>query len=325
MAAYIDLKNLVDLQRTFIGTFGQQSGGATEAQLNTLDRNLTNLSTALINAGSSIGPTLTYQTEVKTILDRENGRLNAKKDTIDAAYQGQQRIVDLTNSQTKKNKAYNLILIVAVITFLVVLGIKQVYDNGIIPNTVLDIMNIVILSVGMIYCVVLYMDIYNRSNMDFDQITLDQPYRKSQAEIDADRAKQLASGQLSDATAGANAGCAGAQCCPVGSTFNEFNKICVPNKAPAGTNGYVDGTWKPFIEGDKTIVWKDPVNKQPSGSTPAYTDGCGVVNPYDPLKLACKVTAQGFETMNTSAGAQPYTPCEFSQYNAYNRCGTSAM
>lgn len=312
MAAYIDLKNLVDLQKNFIGTVGQ-IGGATDAELNTLDSKLTTLSTDLNAAGSSIGPTLTYQTEVKTILDRENGRLNAKKSTIDAAYMGQQRMVDLTNSQTKKNKAYNLILIVAVITFLVVLGIKQVYDNGIIPNTVLDIMNIVILSVGMIYCVVLYMDIYNRSNMDFDQITLDQPYRKSQAEIDADRANQLASGQLSDATAGANAGCVGAQCCPVGSTFNEFNKICVSDVAPIGsTNGA-----KAFYDSSTRIItWRNPATASP---------GCVTADKYDPLTLACKTTAQGFETMNTSAGAQPYTPCEFSQYNAYNRCGTSAM
>ena len=321
MNAYIDLKNLVDLQRTFVNAAGATT--ATQAQIdaaNTLDTKLQTLSTNLNAAGSSIGPTLTYQTEVHTILDREKARLEAKESTINAAYMGQQRMVDLTNSQTKKNNAYNLILIVAVITFLVVLGIKQVYDNGIIPNTVLDIMNIVILSVGMIYCVVLYMDIYNRSNMDFDQITLDQPYQKSQAEIDADRAKQLASGQLSDATAGANAGCAGAQCCPVGSTFNEFNKICVPNKAPAGTSGYIDGTWKPFIEGDKTIVWKDPASLKI-----ANPSGCVAASEYDALKLACKVTAQGFETMNTSAGAQPYTPCEFSQYNVYNRCGTSAM
>ena len=321
MAAYIDLKNLVDLQRTFVNAAGATTSTPTQiAAANRLDASLNDLSTALNDAGSSIGPTLTYQTEVKTILDREKYRLEGKKSTIDAAYMGQQRMVDLTNSQTKKNKAYNLILIVAVITFLVVLGIKQVYDNGIIPNTVLDIMNIVILSVGMIYCVVLYMDIYNRSNMDFDQITLDQPYRKSQAEIDADRAKQLASGQLSDATAGANAGCIGAQCCPVDSSFNEYNKICVPNYAP--TNA-VNGAKAFYNPSTRIITWKDPVNKPTSN--PAYTDGCGVLNPYDPLKLACKVAAQGFETMNTSAGAQPYTPCEFSQYNAYNRCGTSAM
>ena len=321
MAAYIDLKNLVDLQKSFINTAG--TVGATDAQkaaVNELDTKLQTLSTNLNADTSSIGPTLTYQTEVKTILDREKDRLDAKKSTIDAAYMGQQRMVDLTNSQTKKNKAYNLILIVAVITFLVVLGIKQVYDNGVIPNTVLDIMNIVILSVGMIYCVVLYMDIYNRSNMDFDQITLEQPYRKSQAEIDADRAKQLANGQLSDATAGANAGCVGAQCCPVGSTFNEFNKICVSDVAPIGSTNGAKAFYDPST---RIITWKDPVNKPTSN--PAYTDGCGVLNPYDPLKLACKVAAQGFETMNTSAGAQPYTPCEFSQYNAYNRCGTSAM
>jgi len=306
MANYVDLKNVIDLQKNFINSAGALTEAGLEAT-NALDKNLAALSTSLYTATSSIGPTtLTYQDEVQIVLDREKARLEAKKNGMDETYQGQQRMVDLTNSQTKKNNAYNLILIVAVITFLVVLGIKQVYDNGIIPNTVLDIMNIVILSVGMIYCVVLYMDIYNRSNMDFDQITLDQPYRKSQAEIDADRAKQLASGQLSDATAGANAGCIGAQCCPVGSTFNEYNKICVPAAPVTGENAIYDPS-------TRTITW----------NTPAA--GCGGADKYDPLKLACKVAAQGFETMNTSAGAQPYTPCEFSQYNAYNRCGTSAM
>lgn len=309
MANYVDLKNVIDLQKNFINSAGALTEAGLEAT-NALDKNLAALSTSLYTATSSIGPTLTYQDEVQIVLDREKARLEAKKNGMDETYQGQQRMVDLTNSQTKKNNAYNLILIVAVITFLVVLGIKQVYDNGIIPNTVLDIMNIVILSVGMIYCVVLYMDIYNRSNMDFDQITLDQPYRKSQAEIDADRAKQLASGQLSDATAGANAGCAGAQCCPVGSTFNEFNKICVSDVAPIGSTNGANAIYDPST---RTITW----------NTPAA--GCGGADKYDPLKLACKVAAQGFETMNTSAGAQPYTPCEFSQYNAYNRCGTSAM
>jgi hypothetical protein len=312
MANYVDLKNLIDLQTVFINSAGALTDSGLTAT-NELDINLAGLSQSLQDSTAAIGPTLTYQTEVQSVLDRERARLEAKKNGMDETYQGQQRMVDLTNSQTKKTKAYNLILIVAVITFLVVLGIKQVYDNGIIPNTVLDIMNIVILSVGMIYCVVLYMDVYNRSNMDFDQITLDQPYRKSQAEIDADRANQLASGQLSDATAGANAGCAGAQCCPVGSTFNEFNKICVPNVAPLGSNTNAKAFYDPST---RTIAWRNPATASP---------GCVTADKYDPLTLACKVVAQGFETMNTSAGAQPYTPCEFSQYNAYNRCGTSAM
>ncbi len=313
MANYIDLSNIIGLQRQFIGSAGATSNAGA---VNGLDASLGGLSTALNTAGQSIGPTLTYQSEVKNILDRENSRLMAKKSTIDAAYQGQKRMVDLTNSETKKNQAYNLILIVAVITFLVVLGIKQLYDNGIIPNAVLDIMNIIILVVGIIYCIVLYMDAYKRSNMDFDQITLDEPAQKSQAEIDAARANNAASGNLSAVTAAANAGCVGAQCCPVGSTFNEFNTICVPNVAPIGTTGYISGTSKPFIKGDKTIEWINPATAKPRG--------CGAATQYDPLTLACKPdVVQGFETMNTSAGAQPYTPCEFSQYNVYNRCGSS--
>lgn len=311
--SYIDLKNLIGLQRDFIGSAGA-AGNVDAAALSTLDLGLRRLSTGLETAGQSIGPTLTYQTDVQNILEREKGRLEAKKSTIDAAYQGQKRMVDLTNSATKKTQAYNLILVVAVITFLVVLGIKQIYDNGIIPNTVLDIMNIAILSAGMIYCIVLYMDASRRSNMDFDQIALDSPPQKSQAEIDADRANRLASGELSSATSSANAGCAGAECCPAGSTFNEYYKICVPDIAPLGS---VSEAKAFYDDSSRVIAWRNPATATPAG--------CGAVDKYDPLKLACKVAAQGFETMNTSAGAQPYTPCEFSQYNVYNRCGSSTM
>ena len=313
--SYIDLKNLIGLQRTFIGSAGAATANGVNA-VNGLDGALAGLSTSLNDAGQSIGPTLTYQTDVQNILDREKGRLDAKKSTIDAAYQGQKRMVDLTNSATKKTQAYNLILVVAVITFLVVLGIKQIYDNGIIPNAVLDIMNIVILSGGMIYCIVLYMDASRRSNMDFDQITLDMPPQKSQAEIDADRANRLASGELSGATSSANAGCTGAECCPAGSTFNEYNKVCVPEN-PSGSAS----TTKAFYNSStRAITWLDP-----TALTTATPAGCGGADKYDPLKLACITTTQGFETMNTSAGAQPYTPCEFSQYNVYNRCGSSTM
>jgi hypothetical protein len=313
MANYVDLKNLIDLQKNFINSAGALTEDGLTAT-NTLDNKLANLSASLTASTNAIGPTLTYQTEVQSVLDRERARLEAKKNGMEDTYQGQKRMVDLTNSSTKKTQAYNLILVVAVITFLVVLGIKQIYDNGIIPNAVLDIMNIVILSVGMIYCIVLFMDASRRSNMDFDQITLDSPPQKSQAEIDADRLNRLASGQLSAATASANAGCAGAECCPAGSTFNEYHKICVPNVAPLGSTSSA----KAFYDSSsRAITWINPATATPTG--------CGATDQYDPLKLACKTTAQGFETMNTSAGAQPYTPCEFSQYNVYNRCGSSTM
>ena len=315
MSSYIDLQNLVGMQRQFIGSAGAAGANGATA-ISTLDTKLGELSTSLNSAGQSIGPTLTYQSEVKTILDREKSRLEAKKSTIDAAYQGQKRMVDLTNSNTKKNRAVNLILMILVITFLVVLGIKQIYDNGIIPNTVLDIMNIIILAVGIIYSFVLYADASNRSNMDFDQITLDQPPRKSQDELDAERANQLSSGQLSAATAGANAGCVGAECCPAGSTFNEYNRVCVPGKPT--TAAATDVAF--YDTQTRVISWRNPAT-----ATTAAIPGCGSADNYDPLKLACKTTTQGFTTMTTSDGAKPYTPCEFSQYNAYNVCGASLM
>jgi hypothetical protein len=321
MSNYVDLKNIVDLHRSFIN-----NTGASSTELNTLDTNLQALSTKLSDNTNSVLPTLTYQSEVKTILENEQARLDARKGNIDAAYAGQKRMVDLTNSATKRGKAYNMILIIFVVSLLIVLGIKQLYDNGIIPNAVLDIFNIIVLSGGVIYCVILYVDISKRSNMDFDRIDLGDPTQKTQAELEADRLNKLSAGSLSDATAIANAGCIGAQCCPVGSTFNEYNHICVPDLPPLGS---AVGS-SPFIQPDKSLLWKNAVNKRAVGSVPANTSGCDATLPYDPLTLACKVAAaQGFTTLSaepsTSSGAKPYTPCEFNNYNSYNSCGSNMM
>ena len=326
MSNYVDLKNIVDLQRSFINNAGAIADTGYSDKTNTLDTKLQELSTKLATNTNSVLPSLTYQSDVKTILDKEKARLDARQGNINSAYAGQKRMVDLTTSATKRGKAYNMILIIFVVSLLIVLGIKQFYDNGIVPNTVLDILNILILAGSVIYCVLLYLDISKRSNMDFDRIDLGDPTQKTQAELEADRLSKLSAGSLSDATAGANAGCVGAQCCPVGSTFNEYNHICVQNLPPLGSTA----GFKPFIQLDKSLLWKDPVNKIAAGSVPANTNGCTTTLPYDPLTLACKVAvAQGFTTLSaepsTSSGAKPYSPCEFDNYNSYNSCGANMM
>jgi hypothetical protein len=83
-------------------------------------------------------------------------------------------------------------------------------------------------------------------------------------------------------------GCVGSTCCPTGTTYNVKYKICVPDKVPSGTAGNNSDTWKPFIEGKNTIVWKDS----------ATSSGCGGLNNYNPITLECCPTGSKYDEPN---------------------------
>lgn len=332
---WMDLKSVVDLQKQLLTAIrdttsssnaGSNGDAIAVANINT---SLGTLSTNLDNATSAIGPTLTYQKEVNTILNRENSRLNTKKIAVDSAYDGQKRMVALTDSITAKNKAYNYMLFIFVIILFIFVLIKHLYAIEGIPHILLDILNVVIISLGLIYCIYLYMDIKRRYNMDFNQITLEEPVKKTPEQIQKDINKQIKSGNLYGLAKDSNAasGCQGSACCPTGTTFNEKYNVCVPDMVPIDVAPELTsrnkGNWKYFAtagaNGVVTYNWRDATLA--TTATPAGCDTrtagqvqTGVapngLSNYDATILACKVTS-GFATMSQ---AKPFSADEFSDY-----------
>ena len=276
-----------------------------------------NLDSAVNSANNSILPTLTYQKEVLDIVNRENGRLAARKAAIDNAYNGQSRMVSLTDSVTAKNQAYNYMLFVVVIIILSYLGIKMLYRVEIIPTILLDVINIIIISVGIIYCIYLFIDIRRRYKMDFNQVVLRDPSAKSQDEIDKDMDANVKSGNL--------LGVAGSQgSCQPDHTYSKRSKICVPNAPPAqydatgalkpATDQYVSSA-RYFAKSDGTFEWRD-ANAQKGNDT----GGCGAVANYNYDLLGCK-PPETFDNMilpSSSANAEAFTASEFDNYGKYN-------
>lgn len=327
---WMDLKSIVDLQKKLLvnirdipsdGNLGSSGDAIAVANIN---KSLGTLSNNLDNATSAIGPTLTYQQEVRRILNRENARLVNKKRAVDSAYDGQKRMISLTNSTTAKNKAYNYILFIMVLILFLFVVIKHLYNIEGISHALLDISNVVVISLGLVYCLYLYSDIRRRYNMDFNQITLEEPIRKTPEQIQKDIDDNRKSGNLYALAKGSNSasGCQGSACCPNGSTFNEKYNICVPDMVPADKNGVTSANaqnWKYFAtknaDGVITYEWRDVRSDAPVGCNTLGLNGNDGFSKYDASALSCKTTTSAFTTLSGNSGqAKPFSADEFVEY-----------
>ncbi len=289
MSAWYNLNSIVDLQKGLIYDLSGSSTNEAKLAINNVGANLTNLGNTVSN--SSVLPTLTYQNEVNSILDRENTRLAERKQAIDAAEIGQKRLVDLTTSQTLRNKAINNMYIVITIAILVYLGIQLLIKTGVVSTFITDVMFIFLVTGTVITLVTMYYDYDRRNNMDYNIINLGDPKQMTGSSTDS------SSKNLLDMRFG---GCIKDACCAEGTTFNDKYSICVPNLPP--NDGKTQPGFKYFIVSKS---WEDPATK------------C-LTNGYSLTDLSCNGNVvSGFTTMSTSDFAKPSGPDEFVDYNLY--------
>jgi ABC-type multidrug transport system fused ATPase/permease subunit len=221
------LSSIIGAQRQLIIDLSQNTDTNSLTIVNRMDASLNELATAVSDANKNIGPALTQQEEVKRILDREERRLQERKQALDTADENQKRLVDLTNNATQRTKAMNSIYLVVVIALLLFVGVKLV--AGFIPEILADLLVILIISGTIILVVYMYYNIMRRNNMDFNQIDLGDPAFMNGSKT----SNKSESKNLLDARLG---GCVGQGCCAVGTTYNDKYSICVPTKT--GTMGY---------------------------------------------------------------------------------------
>ena len=291
MSAWYNLNSIVDLQKGLIYDLSGSSTNEAKLAINNVGANLTNLGNTVSN--SSVLPTLTYQNEVNSILDRENTRLAERKQAIDAAEMGQKRLVDLTTSQTLRNKAINMMYIVITIAILVYLGIQLLIKTGVVSTFITDIMFIFLVTGTVITLITMYYDYDRRNNMDYNIINLGDPKQMTGSATDSSSARNLLDVRFS--------GCIKDACCAEGTTFNDKYSICVPNLPP--NDGKTQPGFKYFIVSKS---WEDPAK-------------C-LTNGYSLTDLSCNGNVvSGFTTMSTSTSdyAKPSGPDEFVDYNLY--------
>lgn len=191
-----------------------------------MQTNLDNLYRQGNIANSSNLVTLTHQRDMNNIVQTENNRLKEKKAIIDDARESQKRLIDFNNSYNQRYMFWTKITTVIIITLVVymIFSTLEMYFPF-IPGFVFDILNIITFCIGVFICYFIYLDIYRRSKMNFNELELDPPKKASPQEIQAAQNKASKSGDLLGTLNVTN--CTGPECCGPNTSWDSGNAICM--------------------------------------------------------------------------------------------------
>jgi hypothetical protein len=158
-------------------------------------------------------------------IDQETKRLNDKKTAVDAAYNAQTRNSMLNESYRKRYSKYVEILSVLVIGVILYLGIAALPEMfPVIPSSVADALSIILVSGVIIYIVFAFIEIFNRSKINYDEVDL--PPVNAEGKIsDAAGATGMDAAQQA-ALLSTSGECSGAECCVSGMSFDTSTGKC---------------------------------------------------------------------------------------------------
>jgi len=152
------------------------------------------------------------------VLDKEVGRIAALEDNVNTRYDTFMREKSLTTSNNKRSRAWRWIYIVlimgAIFTVLTML-LRQQFPN----MWILDLVIVMIITFSVLYAFYLYLDIINRSPMNFDKVD---PNAFQMKKVKADESETKYTVTESDADL-----CEGGACCSTGTLWSEKDQKCV--------------------------------------------------------------------------------------------------
>ena len=224
MSNLIDLSGTLNIQRQYLSDLSNLANtNDVSTYFSDIQTQLNNLYGTLVKNNVSINDILTDQTDMNNIVQNEAKRLQQKKANMDNAIYNQKRFIQLNESYKKRYWQYVKMVITIVIVILLYLGIILIQKFfPFIPGAVINLLYVLIFSIGIIYIVGIYYDIYRRNKMNFDEINYNPPNTSlGTSAIDS-------SGNLN-----MNIGlCFDQECCSTGTVWDDTTYTCV------SSNGY---------------------------------------------------------------------------------------
>jgi len=156
-----------------------------------------------------------------SIITSEVNRLTSKATSIDNAIDQQRRVAGFNSSYMQKLAQYRNMIMWCVGAIVLCLGLQLLSQYVPIPAAVLNVMYIVIASIGVLYAIGIFIKIQSRNNMDFNQLELPPPGKAKELTA-GEKAKAANSGNLFG-TMDISSECKGAACCATPSSFNTTN------------------------------------------------------------------------------------------------------
>jgi hypothetical protein len=194
---------------------------------------------------------LTGQLTTAQILRDENQRLIDKDKSMIAAKFGQQRIIDLNRSHSKKTAAYTKVMVFAAVALGIIL-LLRLFGGSFIPEPIFALIYIILISASILYGLFTYADVNAREPTNYDRLNIPPPVATPS---EADKAKALATAKASGDLMGLSSGvCAGQACCSYDQAYDSSLNKC--KKCDGGTSGYFSTTTNACALCNSGQTWK---------------------------------------------------------------------
>jgi hypothetical protein len=240
---YVDVAGLIDIQKKYLANLrtNAEEPAIVAAEIVDINKNIDNIGVALSHNSSAY--ILSGQKTVYDIVHREQDRLNSKKDSVETATHGQNRLIELNTNYKKRYNAYTNIIIIGIVTLVLFIFILFLRKIPIIPPIVLNVATVIIFTASTLMCGRIFVDINTRDSIYYDKLDTNNVFMKKPASILADISNNTTgvmgvNGNFNNLNF--NTGfCYGATCCSGNTFWDATNDVCVP-KPSCGSNSTYD-------------------------------------------------------------------------------------
>jgi hypothetical protein len=220
---YVDLTGVLNVQKDYLGSVKTQSQDPnSSAIINTIQSNLSNMYDNYQKSNVTTDDVITKQNKMIDITNTEKKRLLDKKQSVDNIIQGQKRALELNNSNRLRQHSYTNLLVILIVTLALFVGIMILSSYfPMVPQTIFDILSIIVISIGIYLSVYQFLDIQSRNNMNFNELNLAPLSNKNAGNTIA---LSPGKGSLLDLISGT--GCIGQECCGPNTVWDNGNSVC---------------------------------------------------------------------------------------------------
>lgn len=287
----LDFSGFFNIQNNLLDKIKDDTTINVNGDITNLQQNLNDMNNKLKNSQLTNQDLNKNVNNVNDILVKENDYLNNKKSSIESELQSQERLIELNDSQRKKQSQYNyiiLILVIALILFILLVKIKSVFPF--IPDFIISFLIIILFFVSLIYIIYILYSISNRDHINFDKIILQPP---SEADPNA-KQNAIKSGNLLKTFYNSN-NCIGEDCCSKDSLWNQYTNKC-QKSCPVGEVDF-NGTCilRANCESGNNVI-------------------CG--NSCIPPSQTC-YNLESMVNLEVNGKIKPFTPFEYNDYSNY--------
>ena len=189
------------------------------------------INTQTINAATDLmNEVLHNQEEVKVIVDEENVKLENGIASIRDEATTKRRLAVINDSRRKRMNGYNLMLLIIVITL--VLFWALTYLSSYLPEFIIVLLMVIIGVLAVIWCYNIYLEISNRSKLNYDELLLKSPKQLTPQQREREEEKARQSGNLLGSVNLMS--CYGSDCCDTGTVWDTDKLMCI-STTDAGT------------------------------------------------------------------------------------------